>query len=71
MDANNKDILANGVYRFHDWWYGIDPLAPSVFAIGKSIYHQINWSYVIEGTKAHCRLTPGPTCATLSRWCNH
>jgi hypothetical protein len=39
MDANNKDILANGVYRFHDWWYGIDPLAPSVFAIDKSIYH--------------------------------
>jgi hypothetical protein len=71
MHTNNTDILANGVYWFYDWWYVIDQVAPSVLAIGKPIYHQTNWSYLIEGTKAHCCSTPGPACATLFRWRNH
>jgi glyoxylase-like metal-dependent hydrolase (beta-lactamase superfamily II) len=51
--------LAPGV-RWHDDWYAIETIAPGIHAIGEPRYHQINWSYLIEGADAALMFDTGP-----------
>lgn len=36
---------------FEDDWYAVQPVDTQTMAIGEPLYHQQNWSYLIEGTK--------------------
>lgn len=52
-------MLAEGV-RWFDDWYAIEEVAAGVFAIGEPLYHQINWSYLIEGGNRALLFDTGP-----------
>lgn len=46
--------------RWFDDWFAIEDIAPGVFAIGEPRYHQINWNYLICGSKHALLFDTGP-----------
>jgi hydroxyacylglutathione hydrolase len=59
MKRTPPDILADGV-RWFDDWYAVETVAPGVTAIGEPLYHQINWSYLVEGVDQALLFDTGP-----------
>ena len=43
-------MLAEGV-RWLDDWFAVEEVAPGVIAIGEPRFHQINWNYLILGSR--------------------
>lgn len=52
-------MLAEGV-RWFDDWFAIEQVAPGVIAIGEPRFHQINWNYLILGTRRALIFDTGP-----------
>ncbi len=46
--------------RWHDDWYAIETISDGIHAIGEPRYHQISWSYLIEGSKSALMFDTGP-----------
>lgn len=51
-------MLAQGV-RWLDDWFALEDVAPGVIAIGEPRFYQINWSYLITGTRRALLLDTG------------
>jgi len=52
-------MLAEGV-RWHDGWFAIEQVFPGIHAIGEPKYHQLNWSYLVEGKDFALMFDTGP-----------
>ena len=52
-------MLCAGV-RWLDAWFAIEEVAPGVIAIGEPRFHQINWNYLILGTRRALMFDTGP-----------
>lgn len=59
-------MLADGV-RWLDDWYAIEKVAPGVTAIGEPRFHQINWNYLIEGTRRALLFDTGPGVRDIAK----
>lgn len=59
-------MLAEGV-RWFDDWFAIEEVAPGVTAIGEPRFHQINWNYLITGTKRALLFDTGPGVRDISK----
>lgn len=58
-------MLAQGV-RWLDDWFAIEEVAPGVLAIGEPRFHQINWNYLILGTRRALLFDTGPGVRSIS-----
>lgn len=58
-------MLAAGV-RWFDDWFAIEEVAPGVIAIGEPRFHQLNWSYLILGTRRALMFDTGPGVRDIS-----
>lgn len=52
-------MLCDGVTWLDDW-FAIEEVAPGVIAIGEPRFHQINWNYLILGTRRALMFDTGP-----------
>ncbi len=59
-------MLAQGV-RWFDDWFAIEEVAPGVIAIGEPRFHQINWNYLITGTRRALLFDTGPGVRDISK----
>ena len=59
-------MLAPGV-RWFDDWFAIEEVAPGVIAIGEPRFHQINWNYLILGTRRVLLFDTGPGVRDISK----
>lgn len=59
-------MLSDGVTWFDDW-FAIEHVAPGVVAIGEPRFHQINWNYLITGTRRALLFDTGPGVRDISR----
>ena len=59
-------MLSDGV-RWFDDWFAIEEAAPGVIAIGEPRFHQINWNYLILGTKRAVLFDTGPGVRDISK----
>ena len=62
-------MLAQGI-RWFDDWFAIETIAPGVHAIGEPRFHQINWSYLIEGQQLALLFDTGPGARDISEVVN-
>lgn len=58
-------MLAPGVTWLDDW-FAIEEVAPGVIAIGEPRFHQINWNYLILGTRRALLFDTGPGVRNIS-----
>lgn len=58
-------MLADGV-AWHDDWFAIETVAPGVIAIGEPRFHQINWNYLILGSRRALMFDTGPGVRDIS-----
>jgi hydroxyacylglutathione hydrolase len=58
-------MLASGVTWLDDW-FAIEEVAPGVIAIGEPRFHQINWNYLILGTRRALMFDTGPGVRNIS-----
>jgi len=58
-------MLAPGV-AWHDDWFAIEEVAPGVIAIGEPRFHQVNWNYLIIGTRRALMFDTGPGVRDIS-----
>ena len=59
-------MLSLGV-RWFDDWFAIEEVAPGVIAIGEPRFHQINWNYLILGTRRVLLFDTGPGVRDISK----
>jgi hydroxyacylglutathione hydrolase len=59
-------MLAPGV-RWFDDWFAIEEVAPGVIAIGEPRFHQINWNYLILGSRRALIFDTGPGVRDISK----
>jgi hydroxyacylglutathione hydrolase len=59
-------MLAKGV-RWFDDWFAIDEVAPGIIAIGEPRFHQINWNYLVTGTRRALLFDTGPGVRDISK----
>lgn len=59
-------MLAEGV-RWFDDWFAIEHVAPGVIAIGEPRFYQINWNYLILGTRRALMFDTGPGVRDISK----
>jgi hydroxyacylglutathione hydrolase len=59
-------MLGQGV-RWFDEWFAIEDVAPGVTAIGEPRFHQINWNYLIIGTRRALLFDTGPGVRDISK----
>jgi len=59
-------MLAEGVTWFDDW-FAIEEVAPGVIAIGEPRFHQINWNYLITGSRWALLFDTGPGVRDIAK----
>ena len=59
-------MLAPGV-RWFDDWFAIEEVARGVIAIGEPRFHQINWNYLIFGSRRALLFDTGPGVRDISK----
>lgn len=59
-------MLARGV-KWLDDWFAIEEIAPGVIAIGEPRFHQLNWNYLILGSRRALLFDTGPGVRSISR----
>jgi glyoxylase-like metal-dependent hydrolase (beta-lactamase superfamily II) len=59
-------MLGKGV-RWFDDWFAIEQVAPGVTAIGEPRFHQLNWNYLIEGSRRALLLDTGPGVRDIAK----
>jgi hydroxyacylglutathione hydrolase len=59
-------MLAEGVTWLDDW-FAIEHVAPGVIAIGEPRFHQINWNYLITGSRRALLFDTGPGVRDISK----
>ena len=59
-------MLCEGVIWLDDW-FAVEEVAPGVIAIGEPRFHQINWNYLILGTRRALMLDTGPGVRDISK----
>lgn len=59
-------MLAEGV-RWFDDWFALEDVAPGVIAIGEPRFHQVNWNYLIAGTRRALLFDTGPGVRDISQ----
>lgn len=58
-------MLCEGVTWLDDW-FAIEHVAPGVIAIGEPRFHQINWNYLIIGSRRALMFDTGPGVRDIS-----
>ncbi|MFO1123809.1 MAG: MBL fold metallo-hydrolase [Hyphomicrobiales bacterium] len=59
-------MLARNVQWLDDW-FAVERIAPGVTAIGEPRFHQINWNYLIEGSRRALLFDTGPGVRDISK----
>ena len=59
-------MLCDGVTWLDDW-FAVEEVVPGVIAIGEPRFHQINWNYLILGTRRALMLDTGPGVRDIAK----